>query len=372
MKSNQLSPPLAGERVRVRPPAGFLFGFLAITTWWGIFAPHGVQGQPFLASEVRQAPNQEEFSARIVSFYGYEDCLELSNASTRVVLGPASGGRVLFYGPRDTNLLYLPPGDEGWVLDRQGRNSEGKRGRMTAGRFDVGPEQVIPPHPKLWMGRWEAEITPRRTVKLTSLVDDSTGLQLIREFELAARSSRLVCRQTMVNRSDTTKEYCYWSRTFALGQGICIIPLTSPSRFPNGYVMYESRDVMNFRPQDPNIRIRDGFLEILEAPAFPKLGFDTAAGWFAYLMRNNQMLVKQYSVDREQVYNEVAGLTLSIWYPRQPMCELEPMGPRQRLEPGESASFAETWFHLPYGFPASGSELDLRQLEKDVTRILRP
>ena len=64
-------------------------------------------------------------------------------------------------------------------------------------------------------------------------------------------------------------------------------------------------------------------------PKQPKLGMDTAAGWFAYLMKNDLMFVKRFAVERDRPYNEVAGLTMSIWYPDRPMCELEPIGPRR-------------------------------------------
>jgi hypothetical protein len=303
---------------------------------------------------------------RVVTFYGYDDCIRLENDSTRVTLCPAAGGRVLEYSINDKNCLYLPPGNEGWVYE------PGKKGgSMTAGRFDIGPEQIIPRHPLLWMGRWTGEITGPRSARLTSAKDKSTGVQLVREFTLDEKTSRLACKQTIRNVSSNTVEYCHWSRTFALGGGICVIPLTKPSRFPNGYVMYGKDGAIGFRPEDDNIRHRDGFLEIIAAPRHPKLGMDTSAGWFAYVMPNDVMFVKRFPVYRDRVYNEVAGLTMSIWYPDAPMCELEPIGPRERIAPGKSASFTETWLLLPHRFPGKRQQLDLEKLGKQVNGARR-
>jgi len=81
------------------------------------------------------------------------------------------------------------------------------------------------------------------------------------------------------------------------------------------------------------------------------------------LMPNDLMFVKQYPVYPDRVYNEVAGLTLSIWYPDRPMVELEPIGPREKLKPGESASFTETWYLVPQKFPAKGTQVDLKAVE---------
>ena len=302
--------------------------------------------------------------AQVVTFYGYNDCIRLENDSTQVTLCPAAGGRVLQYSWQGKEALYLPPGNEGWTYE------PGKAGgSMAAGRFDIGPEQTIPAHPQLWMGRWQCAVTGPRAARLTSVPDEATGVRLMREFTLAADSSQLQCRQTITNVSQQSHEYCHWSRTFALGSGICVIPLTSPSRFPKGYVMYNGQaPEINFRPEDAHIRIRENFLEILAAPKFPKLGMDTTAGWFAYLMRNDLLFVKQFPAYPDRVYNEVAGLTMSIWYPDLPMCELEPIGPREKLAPGESASFTETWLLLPHKFPAAGEQIDLQQLAAQAAR----
>jgi hypothetical protein len=307
--------------------------------------------------------DEKTSGARVVSFYGYDDCIRLTNPNTQVTLCPAAGGRILEYALNGKNALYLAPGNEGWSYARDKTG-----GSMTAGRFDIGPEQTIPKHPQLWMGRWSGEITGPRSARLTSVKDSSTGVQLIRDFTLDKRTSQLQCKQTIKNISSDTKEYCHWSRTFALGGGICLIPLTRPSRFPHGYVMYESGPAINFRPEDPHIRTRDGFLEITAAPKFPKLGMDTNAGWFAYLMKNDLMFVKQFPTYPNRVYNEVAGLTMSIWYPDRPMCELEPIGPREKLAPGRSASFTETWWLLPQAFPKDGQQLNIKKVAAKVAR----
>jgi hypothetical protein len=293
--------------------------------------------------------------ARRITYVGYADCIELSNATTRVVLCPV-GGRVLEFSLQGKNALYLEEAatKKDYV--------PGKPAEMSAGRFDIGPENTIPRHPQLWSGPWSGRITGPRSAILTSVEDEPTGTQLEREFRLAAEGSQLSCTQTIRNVSQRTTEWCHWSRTFALGNGICLIPLTSPSRFPNGYVMYEDGERINFRPKDSQIRSRDGFLEIVGVPRQPKLGMDSAAGWFAYLMRNDLMFIKRFKVFPDRVYNEVAGLTISIWYPEDRRVELEPIGPRERLAPGQFASFTEEWTLMPFPFPSNGADVDLSRV----------
>lgn len=304
--------------------------------------------------------------AEPVDYFGYSKCVALQNASARVVLCPQAGGRVLEYAWQGRNSLYLDPSQQGWLY-RPGQPTVDPCG----GRFDVGPERVTPRHPDLWLGPWSAESTGPRSARLTSVPDSVTGLQLVRDFTLGETDSHLSCTQTITNRSTQPVETCHWSRTLAVGDGICLVPLTPHSRFPKSYLMYGPGPVMDFQPEDPNIRLRDGFLEILATPLRPKLGIDSQAGWFCYLTPSDLMFVKRYPVYPERVYNEMAGLTISIWYFQDKMCELEPIGPRERLKPGQSASFTEDWWLLPYAFPKQRSAVNLSEVSALVERQAR-
>jgi hypothetical protein len=303
--------------------------------------------------------------ARVVEHSGYSDCIELFNDSTRVVLCPAAGGRILEYSLNGKNSLYLDPKQNGWLWNGKGAIDP------SGGRFDIGPEMTIPRHPKLWLGRWQGQITGPRAARLVSSDDDATGVQLIRDFTLDKSSSKLVCKQNFRNISNQTQYWCHWSRTLALGGGVCVIPLTEPSRFPNKYVMYGPASSIDYRPSDPNIQVRDGFLKIVGAPKNPKLGLDSHAGWLCYLTTNDLMFVKRFPTYPDRVYSEVAGLTISIWYYKDLMCELEPIGPMEEIAPGKSASFSETWWLVPFELPAQRTNLDLTRLADAVNKYAR-
>lgn len=318
-----------------------------------------LKGQPTIAQ-------QTPVSARVIDYFGYAGCILLENQNTRVVLCPVCGGRVLEYSWKGKNSLYLDPSQKGWT-PQEGQPPVDPCG----GRFDIGPERVIPRHPALWLGEWSGEIVGPNTARLTSAEDEATGTQLVREFTLDGSSSKLTCKQTIKNTSDQPTQWCHWSRTLAQGGGICLIPLTKNSRFPKQYVMYGPGPVIDYQPEDPNIRVRDGFGEVLSTPVRPKLGIDSYAGWFCYLMKNDLMFVKRYPTYPDRVYNEVAGLTISIWYFQNLMCELEPIGPRENLAPGESASFTEEWWLLPYRYPEKPTEVDLKNVSQVVEQHAR-
>jgi hypothetical protein len=83
-------------------------------------------------------------------------------------------------------------------------------------------------------------------------------------------------------------------------------------------------------------------------------------------MPDNQLFVKRFPADPDRVYNEAAGLTISVWYPQGKMVELEPIGPRERLLPGAVAEFTETWSVAECPYPAAGESLDLARIRQLV------
>ena len=297
--------------------------------------------------------------ARVILYHGFDDCIELKNKMARVVLCPAVGGRVLEFSIQERNALWLNP------------KGVGKANDTSAGRFDIGPERILPRRNVLWRGPYNGEIVGDRSAKLTSGKDPSSGFQIVREFSLAVDTAHLICKQTVINVSKETKQVCYWCRTFALGQGICVVPVSGFSRMPKRYVMYDDHLVINFAAESDNITERGGFIIVDGPPEKPKLGFDSMSGWMAYLMRNDLMFIKKWPTYPDRVYGEMASLTLSIWYPAErPMCELEPIGPREILKPGQSASFTEEWFLAPHKFPGSGPKVNLPAVKKVVKRLL--
>jgi CubicO group peptidase (beta-lactamase class C family) len=349
-----------GTQVWMDPKRGVVFVLMIQRTKFGNADASNVR-DGFQEAAVTSIRGAESDSAKVVRYFGYDEAIELTNEKTKVVLCPQAGGRVLEYSLNGKNSLYLDEKEKDW--------KPGKPGPSSAGRFDIGPELVIPRRSTLWSGEWFGEVTGPRSARLTSQHDEATGVQLVRDFELDVKTSRLSCTQTIMNVSSDVKEWCHWSRTFALGEGICVIPLAGQSRFPNKYVMYEEGSLINARPEDPNIRQRDGFLEILAAPRRPKLGFDSYAGWMGYAMRNDLLFVKKFKTFPDRVYNEAAGLTISVWYPEGARVELEPIGPRERLEPGQVGSFTEEWWLVPSKFPEDGSKLDLKRMAATVNGL---
>jgi hypothetical protein len=303
--------------------------------------------------------------ARVVERNGYPGCVELFNDKMRVVLEPNWGGRVLAYSLNGVNALYVDPNQNGHTL------STGKRLNPCGGRFDIGPEKITPQRDILWQGKWTAEITGSRSARMVSQVCPNTGVQLIRVFELSPKSSHLKCTQIIKNRMSTPQRYCHWSRTFAVGGGICLVPLSKKSRYPLGYLLYGPGEVLDFQPaSEPNIRVRDRILEILGLPSRPKFAIDCDQGWIAYVIRTNHLFIKTFEVDPERSYGEMAANNVSIWYNDNRRCEIEPIGPWSVIDPDRSISYTEHWWLFDFPYP-DDKTVDLNALKRMVNSVKR-
>ena len=298
--------------------------------------------------------------ANTIDFGIYRDCPVIQNASTRVVFCPQVGGRILEYSLDGINSLFVSKYELTGEVDET--DVIGKS--PSAGRFDIGPERIAPRRTESFFGAWKVEAHQPHLLRMTSQRGSLTGVQLTRTFRLDPKSSRLTCEQTILNVSDETKQYCHWSRTFGRQAGIVLIPLKGFPRFRNRYVRFD-RGGLHLAPTDDNVRIRDGFLEILGPPKSPKLGMDSYAGWLAHQQPSGLLFIKQFPTYPDRHYCEGAAITISTWTPASgTTVELEPIGPAETLQPRESASFTETWTLHKSNFPPVGEPLDLDRLKQ--------
>ena len=51
------------------------------------------------------------------------------------------------------------------------------------------------------------------------------------------------------------------------------------------------------------------------------------------------------------------------------VCEQEPIGPRETIQPGAEAVFTEEWHLLPMAFPGDGEEVDLAAFTHTVETL---
>ena len=311
---------------------------------------------PFMASA-------QQIGVRTVNENKYPGCIEISNQTTRVVLEPNLGGRVLKYELNGKNVLFVDPKDDGRIYEK------GVPIHPCGGRSDFGPEKTVPSHPLLFMGKWTGKITGTRQAEMISQKDSVSGVQLVRRFKLAEQGSLLEFTQIIRNISKETRRYCHWSRTFMKGGGISLIPLRADSRYPKSYLTYGPGPIINFMPEkEENVSVRDGILEITGLVKLPKFMTDGTAGWLAYINKDDQLFIKSYPVFQDRYYGEIAAGTASVYYFKEEYCEIEPIGPMETIAPGKEVSFTEKWLLSDYKYPRD-KKAELREILSIIEKM---
>jgi len=286
------------------------------------------------------------FPAKIVTVYGLPGCVELKNKNTRVVIDPNIGGRVLVYELNGRDIIYFNHHHDGIT--------DGERiKRIDAGRFDFGPVKTIPSHNFYFKGKWKAEITGELSVRVTSGVDPKHNILLVRDFILDESSSKLICKQTLINKGDVPLERYLWSRTFVVGGGIYLMPVNPLSRYPQKYITYVGHDnvsLIDYNPhEEKTIELTDNILTITGQAKGKRILTDATDGWLACLFKNDLLFVKKYKVYSDKKYGGVSCFTAAVWHLKDEIYEIEPIGPVETVKPGESFSFTETTISRPLG-----------------------
>jgi hypothetical protein len=306
---------------------------------------------------------------RVVPAFGYDNCVEITNGSTRVIIDPNCGGRVLAYELNGVNVLQTNAAQNGFIADTTTWADPVDK-HLSGGRFDIGPEKIKPDTRLFWYGKWQAQITGKLSARLTSGVSRTEQLQVVRDFELDEKTSKLTITQTIINSSTNPRKLCFWSRTFAEGGGIAIVPLSVPNRFPAGYINYDAGNVMLFKPEpEENIRIENDIFYLLGPVQRPKFVYDSNQGWVAYITKSDRLFIKKYAYDENWEYGEMTASPLSIWYNGEQMTEIEPIGPWEWIEPGSSTQYSEVWYLYEHAYPTN-KIVDIETVKQKVDASL--
>jgi hypothetical protein len=275
-----------------------------------------------------------------ITWRGWPDCYRISNKQCEVIIGASCGGRVLSFGMAGKNIIYENETQNGKLL----KNWEQERFDPDGGRFDFGPEKITQPiHALSWMGKWKAEITGSHSLKLTSMADNSLGLQSYREFILSPDSAILTINQTARNISDKPLVRHFWGRTLLKPNGFLWMPLHTESRFKKGWgrFLWDPDRIEPDPATDDRIQISNYKFRFYAAGETIKGGTDSPKGWMAYVL-DNLVFIKQFHVYPLEDYSGSNHMT-GIFFSNGKFVELEPCSPTFKIQPGSSVKFTEYW-----------------------------
>lgn len=331
-------------------------GFLMLCTRFASLA---------LSAFVLGAAAAEPVSLRQATVLGWEGH-ELHNGLLSAVVVPRHGGRILSFRLGEHEFLWTNPDLAGkdFAVDHANLNQH----EWIGGGFTwLAPQESWtitgtpwPPPPMHVLSTWEVDSTVQedgarvldtRGPAETRAHWNAAGIRLARRLTLHPQSARLQVEHRMINTSDRHQAWGVWSNVqinASVGAGLdperfwVYFPVRRDGQYaPHGWMWYGSAG----KGAD---QTRSFGSENVAAVQYMrrngKLGADSDGGWMCSLdAKTGWAFTRRFRVDLRRPYAENRHTIAVYTSGRQPLIEVEVMGPVEQLPPGAEATFSEEW-----------------------------
>lgn len=268
-------------------------------------------------------------------FAGY-DCVRLENEALAVWLTRSVGPRIIGLALRGGDNLFAEVPDI--TLDCPGVGDYRLRGGHRLWYAPEDPRRTyLPDDDPLTLGEVENGLL------VTQPVEAPTGIQKSLTITLPGPEARIVVDHTLHNRGREAVELAPWAITQLKPGGVAILPqATGPA---DEYGLLPNRHIVLWpytRINSPHITWGDRYLFVeatMQAGAL-KIGFPNPVGWLGYHLADT-LFVKYAAYQPQEAYFDRGSSSECYCNPR--FLELETLGPRVVLAPGESVTHRETW-----------------------------
>lgn len=285
------------------------------------------------------------------------DCITLSNGAIELLVTQNVGPRILALRPpgRANILAELPD----TVIERPGERPF----RFWGGhRLWYAPEeQAITYLPD----EEPVAITPvTGGVRVNQPPEMGTGMQKSLTITLPDETAQVVVEHTLTNGGTRPRTCAPWAITQLKPGGFAILPQNSVPNDPDGLLPNRALALWPYtRMDNPFIYWGQQFIFIdvtMTAADGPlKIGWPNPVGWLAYQWED-MLFVKQAVYQPEATYFDFGSS--SECYARYDFVELETLGPRTVLEPGQSVTHQEVWRLF--------ADVSLTMAEEAVARLM--
>ena len=268
-------------------------------------------------------------------FAGY-DGLKLENDALALWVTQSVGPRVIGLALQgDANLLAELP-DE--TLTCPGEGIYSLRGGHRLWYAPEDPQRTYLPD--------DAPVAVADTAEgmlVTQPVEAQTGIQKSLTISLPGRNARVVIDHTIYNRGRQPVELAAWAITQLRPGGVAVLPQATILADEHGLLPNRHIALWPYTPiNSPHITWGDRyvFVEATVGDGALKIGFPNSVGWMGYAL-GDTFFVKHAAYRPDAAYFDRGSSSECYCNPR--FLELETLGPRTTLAPGESVSHRETW-----------------------------
>jgi hypothetical protein len=290
-------------------------------------------------------------------FAGY-DCVKLENEALALWITRTVGPRIIGLALQDGESLFAVLPDHKAECPGKGTFSFRGGHRLWCAPEDLSITYIPDDDPV-------AVEEVQDGLVVTSPLQDETGIQKSLTITLPGRDARAVIDHKLYNCGTQPVELAPWAITQLKPGGIGILPqavgaVDAHGLLPNRQITLWPYTKIN----SPHIIWGDRFVFVEAAmrDGALKIGFPNPTGWLAYAV-DNTLFVKQAEYEPLATYFDRGSSSECYCNPR--FLELETLGPRTTLAPGQETRHRETWI-IYSGVSVQPDETAMQALAGDL------
>ena len=300
-------------------------------------------------------------SLETLTYMGLPHCLKLSNGTVDIIASTTVGPRLLFYGPTGGRNIF------GHFPDASKETALGTWKPYGGHRLWVWPEvfpaTYAPDNDPIQHTR-EGDFS----LLLQQPVDKANIAKQIR-VTMSPEGTSVRLEQTVTSHNLWPVEIAAWGVSI-VDPGTSIIPRV-PFQSHDDYVpVSQPVALCAFTDlEDPRFTLGLKYLLLRGDPTRPtsqKLGLRNKENWCAHLVED-LLFVKRFTHDEHAIYPDY-GVNTEV-YTEGRFQELELLGPRRIVSPGDSLTLIEEWNLVPNISLTNPQNLDL--LDAAITPAIR-
>ena len=268
-------------------------------------------------------------------FAGY-DCVKLENEALALWITRSVGPRIIGLALRGGESLFAVLPDD--KTECPGVGTFSFRGGH---RLWYAPEDLrityIPDDDPVGIDKAQNGLVVTQPIQALTCIQKSLVITL------PGPDARVVVDHTLHNRGRTPVELAPWAITQLKPGGVAVLPQATALADEHGLLPNRRLVLWPYTQiNSPHVTWGDRYVFVeaaLRDGAF-KVGFPNPVGWLAYAL-GDTLFVKHAAYQPQATYFDWQSSSECYCNPR--FLEVETLGPRTTLSPGESVSHRETW-----------------------------
>lgn len=271
-----------------------------------------------------------------VEYHGWPNCQKISNGLVELIVTADVGPRIISFGFKGGENLFFENLAEAGIMGGDTWHSFGGH------RLWHAPEDFVRTYAP---DNQPVQVEQLKDGARFTSATEPSGIQKVVEIHLSDSEAKVKVNHTLINRGLWPIPLAIWALSVMKAGGKVIVPHSPKIGHDDQLTPTHSLAIWGYtKMDDPRWTWGDKYFFLKQDSSFDyvqKIGSLNTLGWAAY-QHNDKVFIKKFGYNPSQVYPD-CNCNFET-YTDQNMLEVETLGPKILIEPGQKADHLEEWF----------------------------